>query len=339
MTDFKITYERDIEHCTVSPYIKFVTISDVYNAINSDMLDCVKFDEIGWQAVSARGTRKVGDRVLFIPAESVLPFELGELLDVTKYLSKGRVRVTSLRGNRSEGIIVEEDVIGPYIPYIMKWEDLPSISMCGQQLAAAEISPYIHRFYKMPNILNEPKTFDVGETIHYSEKIHGTNWRVGILPHPVTEELMLYTGSHDVVLQLTGENVYVRAATAVQENLPEGILFFGEIFGRGIQHLNYGTVFGYRFFAATRRGEYLPIDEFTQICKLHNLPYVELSKIIFTGDIEPIRQLSEGQSEYADHIKEGIVMVSDKYPERMAKCISFVYLENKNGKRKRTERH
>lgn len=332
----QITYQRDVEHCSVSPYVREVTIAEVYPAENSDNLDCVKFHEMGWQCVSQKGLRAIGQKVLFIPAESVLPFELGEELDITKYLSNGRVRVTKLRGNRSEGIIVERDVVEPYLPYIMKWEDPPSIHMSGEALAASEISPYMHMFYKMPNILNEPFTFKEGEEIVYSEKIHGTNWRVGILPHPVTEEMQLYAGSHEVVLKDTTETVYWRAAKEIADRLPEGVLFFGEIFGKGIQdhRFTYGVTFGYRFFAASVRGMYITRDELINLCKKHNLPCVDFKDAVYS-DLETVRDLAEGTSSYADHIKEGVVLVSKKHPEKMAKCISYSYYNLK----KRKERH
>jgi len=332
-----VTYQRDVEHCKPSPYILEVTVNYVAPAINSDNLDCVKFEELGWQAVALRNTMQVGQKVMFIPAESVLPYELGEALNVTTYLSKGRVRVTSLRGNRSEGLIVDRAIVERYLPYILKWEDPPNACMAGEALAASEISPHMHTFYKMPNILNEPNTFSVGEELLYSEKIHGTNWRVGKLPHPVTEKHQLYTGSHEVVFQDTVQNIYLRAAKEVADRLPEGILFFGEIFGKGIQHLAYGTTFGYRFFAASRGGYYIPHTEFIEICSVCDLPFVPFGNITFK-DLEQIRELSEGNSTYADHIREGAVFVSVRYPERMAKCLSFEYLKGKKGK-KRTERH
>lgn len=331
----QITYQRDIEHCSVSPYIKEVTISEVTSASNSDNLEVIKFSDFGWQAVSQKGLRKVGQKVYFLPPETILPFELSEELEVTKYLSKGKLRVTALRGNRSEGLILEKHQIEKYLPYIMKWEDPPSIAMSGEALAAAEISPYMHRFYKMPNILNEVDTFQEGEEIYQSEKIHGTNFRVGILPHPQTEIRQLYFGSHDVVLKDTVDTVYQQAAKKVVDKLPEDILFFGEIFGIGIQdkRMTYGVKFGVRFFAATRAGNYIPIDELIDICKTRDLPCVPFEKTVFQS-INQIRELSEGASRYADHIKEGVVVVSAKHPEKMAKCIGFQYLEL-NGRKER----
>lgn len=166
-------YLRDVDHCEVSPYIKMVTIKRIVPALNSDNLDHISFEEIGWETISQKGLHYVGEKVLFIPAESVLPFELSEKIEVTKYLSSGRVKVARFRDNRSEGIIVDPETVEPYLNYIMKWEDKPTACMNGESIKAYRINPYFHKFHNMPNILNEPYTFRPGEKIYYSEKIHG----------------------------------------------------------------------------------------------------------------------------------------------------------------------
>jgi hypothetical protein len=169
----KVTYEREVGHCQKSPYVKQVTIKSVEPAQNSDNLDTIQFEELGWQAISQKGLRQVGQKVWFIPAETVMPFELSEELDVTKYLSKGRVKSVRLRGNRSEGLIVEPEKVEPYLDHLLKWEDLPSETMGGDAIKAGDIPLWFHEFYKMPNILNEPNSFQLGELVWYSEKIHG----------------------------------------------------------------------------------------------------------------------------------------------------------------------
>lgn len=330
-----ITYERDIDHCHKSEYVKKVTIKSVEPAKNSDFLDNIEFNEMGWCAIAKRDEHKVGEKVMFIPAESVLPLELSEELDVTKYLSKGRVRVTRLRGNRSEGLIVPENKVEPYLPYIMKWEDKPTVRMMGETKSPAEVSIDFEKFYHMPNILNEPYTFEPGEKIVYSEKIHGTNTRMGILPNPVTEEAELYVGSHNIVLKESEKNIYWRKARHVQNLLQPGYVFYGEIYGLGIQHFHYDQkIPAIRFFSASTRGTYLLPEEFMILCDKCLLPRVDFHETEFK-DIEQLRELAEQPSELTkSHGREGIVIVSAERPGRMAKCISFKYLDKKN----RTER-
>lgn len=330
-----ITYERDVDHCFPTEYVKEVTVKSVKHAQNSDFLDNVEFEEMGYCALARKGEVIVGEKVMFIPAESVLPLELSELLGVTKYLAKGRVRVARLRGNRSEGLIVSAEKVKPYLPYIMKWEDKPTVQMQGQTKSLSEINIDFEKFYKIPNILNEPFTFEKGERIVYSEKIHGTNTRIGILTNPITQEAELYVGSHNIVLKETENNIYWKKAKHLQNILKPGYVFYGEIYGQGIQHLHYDQkIPEIRFFSASKKGTYLLPEDFMILCDNCILPRVQFHKTEFK-DIEQLRELAEQPSELTkSHGREGIVIVSAERPGRMAKCISFSYLAKKN----RTER-
>lgn len=333
----EIKYEREIGHCEVSQYVKLVTIDTVSPAENSDNLERITFKEMGWNAICQKGLHTVNTQVMFIPPESVLPFELSEKLSVTKYLNKGRVKVTRLRGNRSEGLIVPIDIVEPYLPYIMKWEDLPTVEMNGQQERAADINPDFIKFYKMPNILNEPNTFKKGDSVYYSEKIHGTNFRFAYLQNPVTEEYQYYVGSHNCVLKETEGNLYWEIFNnhIKQCNIPADIVFFAEIYGVGIQHLTYNTQPIFKVFAATIKGDYITVDQLKQQCGAFNLPIVKFHKIEF-DNLEQIRELADAGSEVCKNsIREGVVLVSEQFPEKMAKCIGFKYQTSKN----KTERH
>jgi len=335
----KIEYEREIGHCEVSPYVKEVTIKEITKAVNSDRLYVITFEEMGWNCVTALTTYEVGQKVTFIPPESVLPIELGDKLDITKYLSKGRVKVASFRGNRSEGIIVDKSIVEPYLPYIMKWEDLPTYGMMGDQISPSDVPYGFVKFYKMPNILNEPNTFKVGDEIWYSEKLHGSSSRYAWLKHPHTEEYNFYVGSHEIVFKLDSEKepVYKLVVKGFEDRFPKDIEFFAEVYGMGIQDLHYGAKRPeFRIFAGFRDGKYIKIGELIDMCAFYQLPVVQFHKTFFES-LEQIRAIADEPSEYTNaHMREGIVMVSAQYPEKMAKCLSFKYLDRKG---KKTERH
>ena len=333
----RMTYARDVDHCKPSPYIKEVTIKSVKPASNSDKLDAIEFEEIGWRAVSQKGLHIVGEKVLFIPAESVIPIELGEKLGVTNYLSHGRVRVARLRGNRSEGLIVNPHMVEPYIPYIMKWEDLPGIHMLGECIKAYEINPRFHKFVDMPDIMNEPNTFEIGEKIYYSEKIHGSNARCGHFRNPTTEEYMYYVGGHRMVFKESEKVVYWRMFNKhLRDKIPSDIEFFYEVFGPGIQDLKYGLKeVDIRIFAASSKGYYMSPNTLDIMCKQHSLPVVTFRLTKFKS-VDQLREFANQPSELTDkHMREGIVAVSADRPERMAKCKSDKYEERRNKK----ERH
>jgi RNA ligase (TIGR02306 family) len=350
----KVTYQRDISHCQPSDVIQTVTIKEVNPANNSDNLDLITFNEIGWEVLAQRGTKRKGDRVMFIPPESVLPFELSEKLEVTKYLSTGRVRVTKLRGNRSEGLIADESIVNPYIPSIMKWEGKPTIHMKGQRLSRKESHPDFERFYKIPNILNSPNLLRTGDKIYVSEKIHGTNVRFGLMKNlfwlttikriinflekfleKFISKHQLYVGSHNVILKDSKENrkgnLYWRTLLEweMTKNLPDGYIFFGEIYGKGVQHLHYDQERPLiSLFAAMKNGQYLPVPEFIELCERHNLRHVHFTEMLYE-DLEQIRELANSPSTMTkSHMREGVVITKADNPNRMLKCLGFNYLES-----------
>uniref|UniRef100_A0A6M3JAL6 Putative RNA ligase n=1 Tax=viral metagenome TaxID=1070528 RepID=A0A6M3JAL6_9ZZZZ len=334
-------YERNVDHCEVSRYVREVTIKTVKFAENSDNLDTILFEEIGWEAIASRNSLAVGEKVMFIPAESVLPFELSDALGVTRYLSTGRVRVVKLRGNRSEGIIAPIDIVIPYLDKIMKWETPPTVNMRGHHVR--DVSPYFETFYRIPNILNEPYLFKKGEAIFISEKLHGASTKAGIIYHPLQEKYILYVGSHNTVLEDEDDVLfwqvykkYLLDSTGASK-LMVGIEFFGEVFGPGIQHFSYGrSVPDLKIFAALdMRRNYMPPDTLYSLCVNNDIPVVNFRKLLFSGDIEQFREYASEPSEYTDkHIREGIVIVSAEDPNKMAKCLNFEYTAMKN----RTER-
>ena len=334
-----VSYEREVSHCSPTKYAKDVTVSSVLPANNSDNLVILRFEELGWQAVSTKDNNHyIGETLFFIPVDSVLPFELSEKLGVTKYLSHGKVKLAKFRGNRSEGLIVNKEVVAPFIDFIMKWEDLPSAVMSGEMLPSKDIPFEFEKFYKMPNLLNEPTTFNVGEHVVISEKIHGTNCRFGVLQHPETGVPTLYVGSHETVHRPDCSSVYAVTVSRICANvsLPEGFVFFGEIFGRNIQHLDYGKVIpDLRVFAVINKGRYLTPFETKNLCEEIGLECVRFSPVTFESVVQ-MRDLAELPSEITDkHHREGIVIRSVSDGRKMAKVIGSEYLSET----KRIERH
>lgn len=333
-----ISYLRDVSHCEVTTYARDVTIKSITPALNTDNLVILKFNEIGWQVVgNINSNYNVGDIVFFIPVESVLPFELSEELGITKYLSKGKVKVAKFKYNVSEGLICDKHVVEPYLPYIMKWEDVPTIQMNGDILSSSEVPFTFEVFYKMPNILNEPDTFKEFQSILYSEKIHGTNCRFGLLEHPITGQPTLYIGSHNTVHKIDCNSLYV---TTVKEYikdkvLPLNVIFYGEIYGRNIQHLDYGECKPkLKIFATSAFNVYFTPDETINFCKSIDLECVEFIDYIY--DIDKLIAIANMPSTVSvnDSIREGIV-IRDKFNgSLMGKLISTAYLEKSN----RTER-
>jgi RNA ligase (TIGR02306 family) len=332
-------YARNVDHCSPTKYVRNVTIKAVLPAANSDNLERIIFEEIGWESIARKGQYRVGESVFFIPPESVLPFPLSEALGVTQYLGNGKVKVVRLRGNRSEGLIVDKSIAEPYLPYIMQWEDVPNIAMKGEQMSFAEIPTLdFQEFYKIPNLLNEPDIFQDDEPIYVSEKIHGTNVRFGVHENPKTGEPQLYVGGHRHVLRETEQNLYWKVVRKHTKwiALPQGVTFYGEIFGRGIQDLHYCRTDALRIFATTENGKYHGVDTTVRLCETTGLEAVSFDLVRFQG-IEHMRRLADQPSSIVDsHVREGIVIRESQGEFRAAKVIGMPYL-TRGGKK--TERH
>lgn len=97
--------------------IEVCEINDVVKHPNADKLDLITIK--GWQVIDRRGLRKPGERIIYIPPDSVLPEYMSDNLNVTQYCAPAypkkddgsrdpgsRVRAAKLRGVVSYGLIV-----------------------------------------------------------------------------------------------------------------------------------------------------------------------------------------------------------------------------------------
>jgi RNA ligase (TIGR02306 family) len=64
----------------------------------------------GWNAIVKKGSQTVGEHVVIMTTDAVVPAEISDAIGVTGYLRKGqRVRTVKLRGVYSECLIVSLD--------------------------------------------------------------------------------------------------------------------------------------------------------------------------------------------------------------------------------------
>ena len=296
----------------------------------------------GWQVVT-RADMKAGDRVVYIPRDSILTPELAEKWGVTNYLKPlpkdqfgnrppgGRVGVAKLKGLHSFGFItptenpewpVGHDVAAHY--GITKYEPPPDV-------VAGHSSPTIHTFHKytdIENIRNFPDVLVPGEMVVFTEKIHGKNCRVGLVRDG--DEFVWAAGSHGVrrkEFNAKGQkSEFWDALTdnmkALLEEVSEGrtknVVAFGEIYGSGVQDMVYGMSNGkreFRLFDIAVDGLYLDFDRKVRLCVKHNVPFVT---ILYRGEFstDRVAQFTGGDTTMCDPksagkygFREGIVIM------------------------------
>jgi len=164
------------------------------------------------------------------------------------------------------------------------------------------------------NLRNFPAAFQEGEEVVITEKIHGTNSRVGVV------EGTYMAGSKELRRKQPGtwkENIYwfPFSLPSVQALFDEyhsakQVILFGEVYGSKIQSLNYGVIdtLGYRAFDMLVDGKYLSDREFGDLCDAN---YVLRVPYLYQGpySLDIVKRLSNGPTELsADHIREGVVV-------------------------------
>jgi RNA ligase (TIGR02306 family) len=161
----------------------------------------------GWNCVVKKGIHQVGNMVVCITTDAVIPTELSEMLGVANYLRNGsRVRTVRLRGVYSECLIIELHSISqlwPKLPgvfvleiehYWQEGDDLMELLNISKyeppikqiQLSSGKKIRYksnqnFHVYYKFPNLKNVSGMFTEEDNVQITRKIHGTNARYGFV--------------------------------------------------------------------------------------------------------------------------------------------------------------
>lgn len=316
--------------------VEVCRIDRVFTHPNADALELAQIK--GWQCVIPKGRHQTGELVTYVPIDSLIPVEHSDRWGITKYLSHGRVRCARLRGEPSFGVILQvEDAawgegtdVADYYG-IRKYEPPIRLSVSDMETPHALFEGYTD----VENLRNFPEVMVPGEPVQVTEKIHGTNSRVGMV------EGMEMAGSMGMRRKRPEElagNIYWLPWTLgpVRELLTSlgaehrQVVLYGEIFGSKIQNLDYGNRhgrLGYRAFDLLVDGRYLDAECFRKSCERFG---VDMVPVLYEGafDLETVRTLAEGTTTMgADHIREGVVvrpLVERRDPKIGRVCLKYV---------------
>lgn len=311
---------------------------------NADALELAQIK--GWQCVIPKGRYLTGDLVTYIPIDAVIPLEQSDRWGFTKYLSNGRVRCAKLRGEPSFGVIVDRedkawaeglDVKDYY--GITKY--VPPVKLGAGD--AAPTHPLFDEYTDVENLRNFPLVFAEGEEVVVTEKIHGTNCRLGWIEGELMAGSMSVRRARPERLadSLYWQPMELSGVQALLESLGQNarqVILYGEVFGSRVQNLNYGQigVLGFRAFDLLIEGKYLDTDSFLAACAEFGVPTVP---VLYRGPyaLETIKALSEGATTLrADHIREGVVVkpVYERMDPKVGRvCLKYIgdpYLFSKN---------
>ncbi len=156
----------------------------------------------GFQVVVRKGLYQVGDIVIYVPIDSILPHKLEMQIfppDSKIKLHHNRVRQIRIRGLASQGMLINPlEILGDEPTAFDLEENLaeelgitkyePPIKGASQtvgkdkQRNKKHENPLFHKYNGVDNVKWFPNLFDDKEVV-IQEKLHGTNARAGILPY------------------------------------------------------------------------------------------------------------------------------------------------------------
>jgi len=179
------------------PYTSILALSPHSNA---DKLELASI--YGFQVIVQKDRYKVGDKVVYIPIDSILPPKLEAALfpeDSKIKLTKNRVRQIRIRGLASQGMVIAPSEIATIINLervaletdlkdvleVKKYEPPETFAGTGTPKSRdpKKANPHFHKYNGVENIKWFPNLFKEGERAVIQEKLHGTNCRAGLLPY------------------------------------------------------------------------------------------------------------------------------------------------------------
>lgn len=246
-------------------------VADIKDHPNADRMELLFIG--GWQCCVQIDRYKVGDKVVYIPIDSILPEELEKRIfgeDSKVKLHNHRVRSIKLRGAMSQGLVVSLTDVGLSETYkvgkdvqkslgITKYE--PPVKSMSSRMSVKKPSryknPHFKKYTNINHLKNYPNAFD-GMYVSISEKIHGSNFRASKVKYnpynfwkkllqilKLTPQFEYCYGSHNVDLTLRSNKSKVYYKTNIYAEISERYDFknllkdgegvYGEIYGPSIQ--------------------------------------------------------------------------------------------------------
>jgi len=326
---------------------------------NADKLELVNV--LGYQMCVPKGLHKDGDVMVYFPADTLIPATWADSFGVRKYLKgkdQDRVGRIKLRGEPSFGLVVQPPKLPADVKFNVgdnvadyygakKYE--PPVRATAGDAAARDplIDPFFEQFTDVQNGRMFTDIFVDGEEVICTEKIHGTNCKVGCIDgKPVAGSMgvrrkrptKLFEGQ-EIPCKLTDDaiatNTYwfpfslpgVRSLMSdfAEQEIKEPVLLYGEVYGGSIQSLDYGIPkgkgLGFRAFGLKVNGRFLDWDVFADTCIKYG---VKMVPVLGRGpfSMEKAKHYADGTSVLwtdagvkVEHMREGCVIYPVKERE------------------------
>ena len=324
--------------------VPVVELKNLREHSNADKLAIC--DVLGYQMVIPKGMYKENDKLVYFPADVLIPYEWAEKFNVLSFLrgkDKDRVGKIKLRGEPSFGLVVSlpDDVdwqVGDNVAdyYRAKKYEPPLRPNAGDSAKYdSKIEPHFQRYTDIENGRIYVDVIKEGEEVVVTEKIHGTNSRLGFIngiavagsmglrrkrpqkviegvvvnltdePDPEAPILKVDCGFDDPQLKANTywfpwsvKHVSMMLNDILLHNNCKQLLIYGEVYGSSIQKgFGYNAVgkFGYRVFDMLMDGKYLNWEDLKKVCSDYG---VETVPVLYEGafSMDKIKELADGKT-------------------------------------------
>lgn len=294
-------------------HVEVVQLGKIGKHPNADTLSITTINN-GYPVIFRTGDFNEGDLAVYIPVDSLVPTQYPWFSFLKREgRNVERIRAKKLRGIFSMGLLIpkaQEWTLGQNVQEVLgieKYEPPLSVSFGGEN----EKDPgFIPCYTDIEGLRKYSHLLTIGEEVIISEKIHGTSARF------VWHEDRLWVGSHHQIKKEDASNLWWRVVE--QNHLKEKlakvphIIFYGEVYGQ-VQNLKYETAPGelrVAFFDAMsiEKGRYLDHDDFLLLSRANSIDLPVVPQLFRGPWSDNLRELAEGKSTIAKHIREGFVV-------------------------------
>lgn len=194
--------------------VPYTTILEINPHPNADRLQLATV--YGFQVVVSKDKYKVGDKVIYVPVDSVLSENLEAILfppDSKIKLDKRRIRQIRIRKFASQGMLIDPAELSLNVEILPLETDLKeSLQISKYEPPAERLKgpagvpggrkkkdehPLFHKYNGLDNLKWFPNKFKEGEEVVIQEKLHGSNARASVLPfqaNTIWKKIKLFLG-------------------------------------------------------------------------------------------------------------------------------------------------
>lgn len=292
---------------------------------DADRIEMATLKGKDFQFVIKKDSFKPGDPCIYFPVDSILPADLIDKMGLTGKLSgkdRNRVKTVKLRGQISQGLVSEIDVVPDEVRDIalkMQAEEFttflgvtkyePPEMPCndgilrplpdGQSMYDIEGAD---RYTEVAQRLMEVPVF-------VTEKLEGSNFSVQV---KIDGSVFVNSRRHTIIEKPDVENMFWKVARrqkvidfakTICETSKQDVVIYGEFIGPGVQKNIYGLKeHEVRFFDIKKGGKWVDPDSFMKLLLEFGVSPPPCVPVLFSGDLKEflqgrtIKQSSNGVS-------------------------------------------